>query len=469
MSVNKRLEKGIGISLCMLSLSLGLICFYYLHQFYKLKDQVIIIKRRGNIVIAYTICAVIILLFGYPLNTLLYWGLLVNDTQSQSYKVLTVIEDLLITPLYYYVSFLCLVRFWMVYYDIHFSNSCLNLEWKQCISSDMVELKKDKWYVSHRTTIGNSSYMVKRTLIICSFFVALSLTLIYLLEFEVIQIKIYHAVNAIVFGILILGLIIIPRKIPTTFSDHINLCKEMKVMSIWLKIALLVYALAVIIELILGRVPMTAVLIQLCGMLALFVAVICSTSWVLKIAVPKPASFNYDMNVKEILKDDKLFDGFMQHLIKEFCMENLLGLIEFVQFKKKVIEVYNINDEQVVNHETNEYEFPASVPLSDIVYGHSEEKMEIDTIQRADTIEDSEVKFKIMARDLYKKYLRSNSEFELNLSSKVRTRMDGLIGIYDEWIVRDYDELQMAKVFDSCILELTALLRGSKDRFDFEI
>ena len=91
----------VTISLSCVSWILGLFLIYYLYKFFEMKDEMIMVKRRGNIVIAYTICAIIVVLFGYPVNILFRYTELItkaDDEASLLYKVVNTLEDVLLSP-----------------------------------------------------------------------------------------------------------------------------------------------------------------------------------------------------------------------------------------------------------------------------------------------------------------------------------------------------------------------------------
>ena len=62
--------------------------------------------------------------------------------------------------------------------------------------------------------------------------------------------------------------------------------------------------------------------------------------------------------MRNILSNGDLFDGFMSHLLDEFCPEALLSVIEFVQFKDRIrIE----NADRFGDHSSYQLDLPEKV------------------------------------------------------------------------------------------------------------
>ena len=216
----------------------------------------------------------------------------------------------------------------------------------------------------------------------------------------------------------------------------------------------------------------------LSGMTAWFMAPAISTFWVLRqlnitelsdqgdheFSDAPSFSSTENLDLHDVLRRDDLFDSFMQHLIREFSMENLLAIIEFTQFKNHAKETFNINDDNEKVGDIIDYTFASTVPLSDIVYnggmkGKSSKKKtggtEIERVRM----------FKIKAYKLYGKYVKWGSEFEVNISHRVRVKLDELMGSYDKWIGSDSSEMEVVDIFDAASTELGSLLRDSLKRF----
>ena len=91
------------ITVSSVSVILGFFAMYHLLEFYKMRHDTMMTKRKGNIVIAYTICAIIVLLFGYPLNILFDAKLIATNESRIYYKAMKILDDLFLMP--YHILF----------------------------------------------------------------------------------------------------------------------------------------------------------------------------------------------------------------------------------------------------------------------------------------------------------------------------------------------------------------------------
>ena len=103
-----------------------------LYQFYSYKLEMVIIKRRGDIVIKATICAIICFAITFPYGILVYVLLdekIITQDDNPLHLAIILADDLVYIP-YHLGVFLILLRYWLMYYDIQSSKSCLNLQWQ---------------------------------------------------------------------------------------------------------------------------------------------------------------------------------------------------------------------------------------------------------------------------------------------------------------------------------------------------
>ena len=496
----------------------GIILTYYLCKFWKLRKETVYIKRRGHIATAYTISIIIVFIFGYPLRYLLHWEWKepLVPHWSIPYTILTILNDLMFAPFYYSSTFLTILRYWLIYYDIKFSTSCLNLEWKQCIKSDIDstdhnETKMEKWCIEHRKNYGNQSFLLKRIMIISSIISILSMTFAWIYEFGVTTLELWLVLNIPIYLICGSLILYISKKMPE-FNDKIYLHKEGKLLSLMWIFATSFYALVSLFEIFVGRTIISFFLSELASMIGLFSMSFVSTYWVMKQVEVSNILNNLEMVIADasqleigsvtsrtkkgdritlqmILCDKDLFGLYMQHLIKEFSMECLLAVVEFTQFKKHAIDTFfkkhaidtsfsniNINVDDFENSDyyntDHLFVFPENVPLSDIVYGYGTEDLSIDITVEPPTNSNSETDktllllFKDKAHKLYHKYIAVGSGFEVNISYKMRAELTKLLGQYHQCINNDeLKERELINIFNECIDEMIQLLQDSKSRF----
>ena len=149
-------------------------------------------------------------------------------------------------------------------------------------------------------------------------------------------------------------------------------------------------------------------------------------------------------SLQSILADDGLLDLFAVHLIKEWCIECLLSLIEMQQFKSYLKEQLN------VEYHVQIVELSPNCPRSQLVF--KEETPTLDT-------------FKEIAYEIYKKYVEVGSEFEINISSRMREELKVQMSDYDSWMASNVTQDELSWIFDDVMDQNIKLLNQSKDRF----
>ena len=128
----------------------------------------------------------------------------------------------------------------------------------------------------------------------------------------------------------------------------------------------------------------------------------------------------------------------------EFSIELLLFYLEFKQYKQYASEISG--------NETGLDDAP-NVPQSSIIKQYKENTEMTDI-----------VKLKHMVYDLYCKYIKIRSPFEINLSYLVRNNLIQLIDNRDGWLNTNIDADQLQNIFNSCSKEVAKLLRFSLNR-----
>eukprot|EP01084_Bolivina_argentea_P249986 418663_1 len=447
-----------ALILLILSLLYGICLMYYGYKFYQLRNEMIYIKRRGNIVTITAIASIIVQLFGYPLTLFLHWETpLKSNPKSVFFLVMDFVNDCLYSAPYYFGAFMILFRYWMIYYDIQFSYSCLNFAWKKCINNNIETLYKEMWYIEHRGTFGNESFMIKFVITIWIIFTMFLFTSAILLSLAIVKSDIIgHILSIVVFAIMFITLIKLWRKMPY-FNDNIYLYREFQIISYFWIGLLLIYFIAISVRVIIGSMLVTKFIGHFAVETASFIIPFLSTFWVLKhfkeynlIQNMQMISTQNQNNIlRNVLKDNDTLNLFMQHLLKSFSGECLLSFIEFTQFRSYAITELNINEtdiEYCVN-----ISIADNVPQSHIVYGEH-------------TSNDMLLSFKIKGLQLYNKYVKSGAEFEINLPYGTKCTLNEFFSNGNDYI----NELDLIKIFDEAIIEMKRLLNYSKRRFQYE-
>eukprot|EP01083_Nonionella_stella_P041537 112564_1 len=436
------------ISLYLLSFSFAICLIYYGYKFLQLRNEIIVIKRRGDIVIAYTFCAIIILLFGCPLR--FSWIVLTNRTST----FLKILSDLTYNPFLYFTVSLTVLRYWILYYDIKFSNCCHEIQWKRCIHSDITVLKQEQWYIKHRKDLGNASFMTIRATIITATVSLSSLAMIFMYDLGIDIPPIWHLLS-VTWGLSMVAVLIITTIKMPKHNDRIYLYKECKTMSYAFLATWIVYTSGLILLNIMPHIAMFF-MAECSAMIFMFIVPFISTYWVLQRS--SISQLLYFMvqddgehgSIRDVMRESESLNAFMQYLLEEFSMECLLSVLEFEQFKAHLMDTLKV---ECTCSDIAKIEFADDVPLSDIVY--------------KDVTGDGVLEFKIKAYHLYRKYIASSSEFAINISSRTKKILDGLMSNYDEWIASDEctNAMDLVKIFEGAQKEMMVLLKNSNSRF----
>lgn len=142
----------------------------------------------------------------------------------------------------------------------------------------------------------------------------------------------------------------------------------------------------------------------------------------------------------------------------EYCLECILSVIEFIRFKQRILRVMKGTGGLLAAHNEEEIEsmerkvgktliLPSKCPESAIVNeGHV---------------------FKKIARRLYMRYIRTGSEFEINLRYSDRRMYSRLMENETAWLKETvYDSnYKLFELFDSCITEMCTLLVAAFSRY----
>ena len=468
-----------GIFLTIISLTFAIHLTYYGLKFYQRRHDLVMIKRRGDLVIKIVFLAVIVLAIGTPLLFHLHWPKQISsiapNPKSTGFLVADLLNDLLFTAPGLLCIYLLFLRYWLMYYDIQFSNSCSNLKWKTCIcqksESEDLSIQRDKWFIAHKKNLGNGSFMYKVTLTIAIIVILINIIWSTLYLFEIVGNSYYVLLNILILICMLITIIVLRKRI-TFFDDNIYLYKEFRMISIFWTVLLCLYMIAAVIRGVADN-WVAFFAFYTVNTFSTFIMPFLSTFWVLKnieveeimahiIPGHTPDTPQSEKSLlREILSDDDTINLFMAHLINEFSMECLLSLIEFTQFRDYGMEMLKIDQEAVdaKTGSTANITFAADVPKSDIVYG------DIAMVTMDDTLRG----FKMKAYKLYRKYVMIGAEYEVNVSYRTRGILDKHMNDYDNW-VNNRDRISkdnLVTIFDDVMMEMTKYLEYSRARFNY--
>ena len=457
----------LGILTLFMSLTLGITLIYYGHQFYKRREEMILIKRHANAVLMYTFCAIICLLFGHPLVLYTHWVWdITPNPGSTSFIIADLFNDWLYIPFYFIGCSLTIYRCWMLYYDVNFTNSCQNLEWKQCITSDMQSLRKETWFIQNKRTYGNAKYMLKRVVSVTFCLVILYMINTTLFTLNVTELELFHIIISIFFPSTLIFMVVINNKMPR-FNDHIYVYKEFRIISMIYFLCNLSYIIGGITSIFTGFTPTLLFIGGFFTIGGAFALPFVSTWWVLKhieVSVEDllAETQKVELTMNDVLSDEVILHEFMQHLISEYSMECLLALIEFHQFRRYIIEKNCISEEDAECDV--DITLTDTVPKSDIVFGDNH-MIETDDGNTKDMM----ILYKNMAHGLYNKYIKEGGEFEINISYHTRNELEELLDDKEKLSLnKELKAVDVMRLFDVAMVEMIKLLSHSKYRFKYQ-
>ena len=166
--------------------------------------------------------------------------------------------------------------------------------------------------------------------------------------------------------------------------------------------------------------------------------------------VQKPESLKSRyITLEMILRMEESLHLFMIHLSKEYSMECLLSLIEITQYQQYCLKEMSMSND--LDRDNNKYDhglisFPYIVPLSAI-------------------LENEKTDFKRKAYEIYNKYIKIGSEFEINISWDSRVLFRNMFD--DEEFFTNNAKIKMMDVFllfDEARLQMMRLLINSLSR-----
>ena len=125
-------------------------------------------------------------------------------------------------------------------------------------------------------------------------------------------------------------------------------------------------------------------------------------------------------------------------------MEVLLSYIEFRQYEQYVINQLSINNSDEVTRI-----FP-HVPISHIITKHDNNK---DLSYK--------MKCKYIAYDLYTKYIKDGSKYQINISFLPRKSLDILLQNKELWLDINITDAELFQLYAECALQMRQFLRDS--------
>eukprot|EP01084_Bolivina_argentea_P131671 232392_1 len=377
-------------------------------------------------------------------------------------------------------------RFWHIYFDLKYSSSQKNSEWKYHLDPSLV---KHNFWLTHKKDYGSSKY-TKKIVIIWYFFNTLTSVITYQIvvgtDYHII---IGHALCIFLHVAVEATFVILWWKIPE-YWDTFFVKQELKKLGISIVITWGVATLPFILGIIFSPQmswPMGLWLTEI----IFFVLVLVSFWWIPKkiqkvefemtlassknqvneasVASSTTLSQQKKSNkytLQTILSHQKAFKMFMQHLASEFSTEALLCFVEVMQFKFLMKQRFDVVDSNAITEETDftdQYPLYEVVPLSAI----NRQGFKQDLTEYKGNNDPTELKSesKQICLKLFEKYIKSGAELEVNVSYKARSRLSNLMN--DEAFFIGFNILpnDLFCLYDDVATQMFILMNGAFFRF----
>jgi len=166
---------------------------------------------------------------------------------------------------------------------------------------------------------------------------------------------------------------------------------------------------------------------------------------------PSPRGERIKVTVMMVLANKKALHLFTEHLFKEYSPECILSVIEMQQYLNYLRSQMEISAAEELSEDPNAcVRLPDSVPLSSIV--------------------DMDTDWRMKAYALWYKYVRVDSEYEVNISWELRKNFELMMKDNAQFLM-DNNGLKIQDfyaLFDKVKTEMVHLLRFSLSRFKFK-
>eukprot|EP01084_Bolivina_argentea_P039914 73751_1 len=489
---------GITMSLFVLYM---ILLAYYGYKYKTIQDSIVFKKRFGHITLYEVYCMVLNLFFAcvWVITNYLVKSLIAT-------QILYLIASTFASLLFWTWVW----RFWMIHYNIQWTNAYLENKWKQVIDPSYHN-EHNNWYIDNKKKYGNKSWILHHIIIpiiiFCFFFCYIPDTIAPFFGIA-IWVAVADMIQSIVPFISFAILFIIYCKTPSV-RDNFFILYEMKYMMFALLCSCIFdvvdsfvpdlwrYTSDDKVELILMNVAMNF------GFFFQFIAMMVGTFWVSKkarkiinssvydLAINSNTEHNNSLNVpfmvsKSINNADKLANNikltllkilsnrqaleiFFNYLLMDLSLEIIVSFIELIQFQQFIHDKLTQSDYDIEEKKDDEellylqVKFHSSIPQSQIVYGDQKSWDKNNRKYRDVFLSNCRVK----THRLFVKYVEYGiSEFELTFENDDRNHVNDLLQDEYDWIHNDEVDLkQLLDLFQGCCNELFSLMLQSLSRF----
>eukprot|EP01083_Nonionella_stella_P125297 378920_1 len=451
---------GFAISALYLTCLLVPFCCYCISQLYRHRKQMFMVKRGVKTTFTFTISHLtFIICFDILLFALWFDATLLGR-----------VAFFMLFPAIGMCGYCLTCKTWMVLYDYKWTYFTLEIEWTSIINSTF---HSTNWYLKNRKTFGNWSWMAKFWgLIYVIAFTAMYLSVLMIFSGDTILTISGIICFTIPLSAIWCTYITIFYRTPNLqkISDRFFIHWESKLMAkMGTALSIITFVMFAVSGASLMMFPSASDIIAILAAL-IFPSLSASTVYsctalIIKknitlcngdhdvsvssrqaILATRPASGTNNMTA--ILGDNDALHLFMLHLSCEYSMELLLAFIEFSQYLEYLEERSSTNSEQNASPDLDSFILSDSVPLSSIVENTHKEHG-----------------FKLKAYELYYKYIARGSEYEINISGRLRNQCAHLMQNDQVFLNANVIVSDIEPLFKQCNQELLRYLSYSHSRF----
>eukprot|EP01084_Bolivina_argentea_P073917 134103_1 len=465
-----------SIKICILTvviivnIILATVQIYALYWFKSIQHLLIIQRRYPKFVIAEAIIVIIFLLFIIPLWSNDILEVTYFNEKPAKYFLFTIVGEIA-TPMMHLIVCIEAARLWLVSYDLHYLHASENKHWKCQIDESFAQTN---WYLKNKHKYGKQKYVLL-TMIFYYIPVAAIITTLYVLNFDI-----SHYIDALFYLFVLLFVCYLYYKCRKykNLNDNFLFFYEFRATTFIWTICICIFGVSIILLLFLNDSLhwITDMIIILNAIVACSIPSLLSVFWIpkkiqtieewndelmnvqIEMSYTKPDiemeektkifPKHIDTRLYEIFKYENKFETFVQWMYREFSSESVLCFITCVQFKGYMVDCLE-NDTNYMDYKYLNM-FYNNIPESTIVFGNclNDDTINIET-------------FKNIAHLVYEKYIKYDSELEINIAAKLRKKYIR----FDEskW---NMESKELINVFDSVIHEMFMFMRNSFIRYE---
>lgn len=470
-SLNIGVEAACITSLFIVNCIILPLDIHWFCRFWKYRHSLIIKCRKPNLLLIQLSSLWLSIFIFQAVAIPSYFG------HGKHYRFIGFVQAFIALPLFLINFFMSFSRYWLLFYIINWNASIKDHEWESIINP---ENAKDDFYLRNRKKWGSWKWLRPRIIII-GLITYICITLEYVIQIEIgihnfgISLWILYIFCCIIVLILtsiipLSGYYFMYRNI-SKIADEIGLKRELKA-SIRLFSIFILMTYGIVILYFFSQHEFSnfsheifKIIFQACFISLRILFCICNhrhTQWIIynygillikqhtekeafslihqktfikleDMSATSTQRLHGDSSVRtqmrHILYERKMFDGFMRRLLDEYCAECLLSVVEFTQFKDRILKEKlqknqnKKNSLSIIKQQKEEIDcdqfliLPQDCPKSYIVYYD----------------ESSRDNFKLIARKLWLKYIRIGSTLEINIDYTQRNIYRSLFQNEENW------------------------------------